>query len=84
MYYPTNRLGDFIWVGLGSTYIWYDHVEQQWEARMSGGDTWALSDASYESLLLGTQKWTIFDDRKCFPGSKLIGRCFTGRQLMDR
>jgi hypothetical protein len=84
MYYPTNRLGDFIWVGLGNTYIRYDHVEQRWEARMSGGDTWALSDASYESLLLGTQKWTIFDDRKCFPGNKLIGRCFTSRQLMDR
>jgi hypothetical protein len=86
MYYPTNRLGDLALVGMGTnkgvaaTYIRFEHEAQHWEARMSGSKTWAVSDASYESLLLGTQKWTIFYDRKCFPGSKLMDRCCTGSQ----
>jgi hypothetical protein len=69
MYYPTNRLGDLVWMGVGATYIRFNHQVQRWEARMSGSDAWAVSDASYDSLLLGTQNWTIFNDRKCFPGT---------------
>jgi hypothetical protein len=83
MYYPTNRLGDLVWVGLGATYIRFNHQEQRWEARMSGIDAWAVSDASYESLLLGTQNWTIFDDRKCFPGRSFgIYALQTGRSWL--
>ena len=69
VFYPTNRLGDLVWIGLSATYIRFDHVMQRWEARVSGSDTWAYSQASYESLLLGTQTWTIFHDRKCMTGT---------------
>jgi hypothetical protein len=44
MYYPTNRLGDLTWMGLTTSYIRFDHVEQRWEVRVSGSDTWAYSE----------------------------------------
>jgi hypothetical protein len=43
MYYPTNRLGDLVWIGVTSSYIMFNQTEQQWEAKVSGSDTWAYS-----------------------------------------
>ncbi len=48
-----------MWVGIGATYIRFDHVEQRWEARVSGSDTKAYSQVRGNSGELLHQKIAI-------------------------
>ena len=72
IYFPYTLLGRFVWVGssvYGNTFIQFNQSSYRWEARIASTDVWAYAEASYESLLLGTHSWTIFNDRRCAVGS---------------
>ena len=69
-YYPDNKLGEFIWIGTDGTFIRYNISSRNWVAKIKlTSATRATSEASFESLLLGTHEWTVYNDWKCFPGS---------------
>jgi Neurotransmitter-gated ion-channel ligand binding domain/Low-density lipoprotein receptor domain class A len=68
LYYPHNQLGQFIWVGIDGTVISYDAKNSSWVAKVQGKNTWATTEASKDSLLLGTHEWTVHNDPDCFPG----------------
>jgi hypothetical protein len=68
-YFPANRLGQFLWVGLDNTFIKYNASNSVWIAKMTNQSTWATIEASIDSLLLGTHVWTIYNDPRCFPGA---------------
>ena len=67
-YYPDNKLGHFIWIGIDGTFIHYNSSSNNWVAHIKGINTWATSEASADSLLLGTHEWTVHNDQGCFPG----------------
>ena len=67
-YYPDNRLGEFIWVGLDGTFISYNKSDNVWRAKTKDRNTWATVEASLNSLLLGTRDWFVNRDHACFPG----------------
>jgi hypothetical protein len=66
-YYPDNRMGRFLWVGIKGTFIEYNHINNTWIAKVQNMKTWAFISSSIDSLLLGTHEWTIYNDVNCFP-----------------
>jgi Neurotransmitter-gated ion-channel ligand binding domain/Low-density lipoprotein receptor domain class A len=66
-YYPDNRMGRFLWVGIKGTFIEYNHANNSWIAKIKDVKTWASISTSLDSLLLGTNEWTIYNDVNCFP-----------------
>jgi Neurotransmitter-gated ion-channel ligand binding domain/Low-density lipoprotein receptor domain class A len=64
-YTPSLKLKDFAWIGSHGTIIKYNNAEHRWEAKIIGSDVWATSEASYESLVIGTHDWTVHNDRQC-------------------
>jgi hypothetical protein len=68
-YFPTNRLGQFMWIGLDNTFIKYNASNSVWIAKMINQSTWATIEASIDSLLLGTHVWTVYNDQRCSPGA---------------
>ena len=61
---PGNIDGKFIWKGHRHASIQYT---DRWflNDRISN-DIWGESEASYDSLLIGTHVWTIYNDKRCF------------------
>jgi hypothetical protein len=74
MYYPANKIQQFVWVGLDGTYISYNMSSNVWIARMKGQNTKATIEASFKSLLLGTHTWMVHNDHGCFPGPPRLVR----------
>ena len=67
LYYPSIRLGQFMWVGLGGTFVRYNNFSNVWIAKTPNKKIWATIQASENSLLLGTHEWTLYNDQNCFP-----------------
>ena len=59
------KFNDLVWTGTNGTLIHYNSTNHAWEAKVIGSDVWATSEASYESLLLGTHDWIVYNDRQC-------------------
>jgi Neurotransmitter-gated ion-channel ligand binding domain len=71
VYFPFTLLGELVWIGSsprGNTFIRFNQQSYRWESRVGGSDIWGYSQIGYESLLLGTNIWTIFNDRQCGAG----------------
>jgi hypothetical protein len=73
LYYPSSdQSSEFMWIGIKSTFIKYNQTSRQWEAHVAHGDdepnTWAYTEADVEGMLLGTNFWTVVEDRACYPG----------------
>ena len=69
IYYPANRMGRFLWIGIDGTVIEYKDSNSTWIAKIKNINTYATIEASIDSLLLGTHEWTIYNDNRCFPGA---------------
>ena len=68
-YYPDNRIGNFMWVGIEKTFIMFNFSNNTWIAKIKNHNTWATIETSIDSLLLGTQEWIIHNDYRCFSGT---------------
>jgi Low-density lipoprotein receptor domain class A len=68
-YYPANRMGQFLWIGLSGSYIKYNQSTNIWVVKAQNVNTWAAVEARYDSLMLGTNVWTIHNDYNCFSSS---------------
>jgi len=80
VYFPDTLLGKLIWVGAGSnenenTFISFNSTAFRWEAQKAGSSAvWAFAEADYESLLIGTYNWTVFNDQRCGSGRSSYSR----------
>jgi Low-density lipoprotein receptor domain class A len=77
LYYPnSDQSSEFLWIGIRSTFIKYNQTSRQWEAHVAHGadepNTWAYTEANEVGLLLGTNQWTVIEDRACYPGPSRI------------
>jgi hypothetical protein len=73
-YFPDVLLGELVWIGIdrienNNTFIRFNQSSYTWEAHVAGSDTFAYSEASYDSLLIGTHTWTVINDRHCDIGT---------------
>jgi hypothetical protein len=68
-YYPDNRMGQFMWIGIGGSFIKFNQSSNMWVAKVRNADIWATVEARFESLMLGTHEWTIHNDFNCFSKS---------------
>ena len=62
-YTAGNDDGQFIWKGHSLASIQYT---DNWFQHNVLNNVWAESEASYDSLLLGTNEWAIHNDNRCF------------------
>ena len=69
LYYPLNVNRELIWAGATNSLIRYNHKAYGWEAKISGSEASATSESLLDYLLLGTNTWTVHNDRTCFPGN---------------
>ena len=58
-YTAGNNFGKFVWKGLGMAIIQY---KDKWLLHILDSNVWAESDAKYESIVIGINKWTIHND----------------------
>ena len=49
-------------IGIGSVDIEYDEAGHQWRARRLGKVVLAACNASKTSLMMGTHRWTVYND----------------------
>jgi hypothetical protein len=68
-YYPDNRIGQFMWIGISGSFIKYNQSINLWVAKVQNDNTWASVEARFDSLMLGTHEWTIYNDLNCFSSS---------------
>jgi hypothetical protein len=67
-YYPSLKLGSFAWISIGGTYIVYNSTAQMWQIAVADSSVRAEAPASYESFLIGTNRWTVYNSFNCYAG----------------
>ena len=75
LYFVLNENKSVTYSGWASTDISYDFAKDQFVATVRGKKTFATSKASFESLLLGSHTWTVYNDAKsCSPDKSYMTR----------
>ena len=65
-YYPYSKIGFFSWVSIDGTYIIYNSTAQMWQIAVADNNVRAESLAPYDSFLIGTQHWTMWNSFTCY------------------
>jgi hypothetical protein len=68
-YHPDTRMGEFMWIGIGGSFIKYNESSNGWVVKVRNTNTWAMVEARHDSLMLGTHEWIIHNDFNCFSKS---------------